>query len=478
MFDTSDTLIIPQNALIRNRHTISVRTHTNNTSNKNNNNNNNNNNNIEILVDKFPLPPPLSSNPVDNNNKNDDVDYILDENIKKFNKPWEFAPEVASKEMNTIKVMNGGRIIDINPKSWSSVVKDACVQSNYPFYVPLPRNNNVEGETIKNDEKVDDLTDEKVDDLIDEKIDDVIDKKKIGESISDKIKKQLQKKKRLQQLITRKSSKIEETIEEYKDGEGFNYFEITILEKEDPNTNIVIGVATKPFPCYRLPGHTEYSIGYHSNNGQVYQNSMYNGWEYGPSWNNIHTTIGCGYKPLSGEIYFTFNGFILGTLFTTEVEYDALNEKRYYLFPSIGANGKCKIRVNFGEEKFVYINEEKLLKNIEKSNKSNENNENNESNENNENNESNESHESNESNESNENNESNESNESIKSENESVNGSESESESNYSDDENIIYIKNSVNNDNNPLGKWKDVRLEINEKERVWWNTTTNAIAS
>ncbi|GBC46580.2 concanavalin A-like lectin/glucanase domain-containing protein [Rhizophagus irregularis DAOM 181602=DAOM 197198] len=356
MFDTSDTLIIPQNALIRNRHTISVRTHTNNTS-----------------IDKFPLPPPLSSNPVDNNNKNDDVDYILDENIKKFNKPWEFAPEVASKEMNTIKVMNGGRIIDINPKSWSSVVKDACVQSNYPFYVPLPRNNNVEGETIKNDEKVDDLTDEKVDDLIDEKIDDVIDKKKIGESISDKIKKQLQKKKRLQQLITRKSSKIEETIEEYKDGEGFNYFEITILEKEDPNTNIVIGVATKPFPCYRLPGHTEYSIGYHSNNGQVYQNSMYNGWEYGPSWNNIHTTIGCGYKPLSGEIYFTFNGFILGTLFTTEVEYDALNEKRYYLFPSIGAN---------------------------------------------------------------------------------------------------------VNNDNNPLGKWKDVRLEINEKERVWWNTTTNAIAS
>ncbi|CAB4423900.1 unnamed protein product, partial [Rhizophagus irregularis] len=170
------------------------------------------------------------------------------------------------------------RIIDINPKSWSSVVKDACVQSNYPFYVPLPTKIiMLKEETIKNDEKVDDLTDEKVDDLIDEKIDD----------------------KRLQQLITRKSSKIEETIEEYKDGEGFNYFEITILEKEDPNTNIAIGVATKPFPCYRLPGHTEYSIGYHSNDGQVYQNSMYNGWEYGPSWNNIHTTIGCGYKPLS-----------------------------------------------------------------------------------------------------------------------------------------------------------------------------------
>ena len=44
---------------------------------------------------------------------------------------------------------------------------------------------------------------------------------------------------------------IGEIIEDYKDSEGFNYFEITILEKEDSCTNIAIGVATKPFPCYR-----------------------------------------------------------------------------------------------------------------------------------------------------------------------------------------------------------------------------------
>ncbi|RIA92377.1 hypothetical protein C1645_765314 [Glomus cerebriforme] len=324
--------------------------------------------------------------------------------------------------MNTVKVKNGGRIIEINPKTWSSVVKDACVQSNYPFYVPLPPNlkkdNNNEGETLNEKEEIiiDKISkdDEKEKELFDEKVED--DKQ---ESISDKIRKKLQQKKKyLQQQIIHKSPKIEEIMEEYyKDCEGFNYFEITILEKEDSHTNIAIGVATKPFPCYRLPGHMEYSIGYHSNTGQVYQNSMYNGWEYGPSWNNIHTTIGCGYKPLSGEIYFTFNGFILGTLYTADVEYDALNEKRYYLFPSIGANGKCKIRVNFGEEEFIYRDSYEKI---------------------------------------------------------------TESESDYiSEDDDIInsYHKNSVDDNNHPLGKWKDVRLETDEK--VWWNTinTINTIA-
>src|SRR4051794_6100769 len=137
----------------------------------------------------------------------------------------------------------------------------------------------------------------------------------------------------------------------------------------------------------RLPGHTEYSIGYHSNTGEIYQNSIYNGWEYGPSWNDVQSTIGCGYKPLTGEIYFTFNGLSLGTLFTTEVEYDVLSEKRYYLFPSIGANGKCKIKVNFGEELFLYKDiynenfQEKVVKHekYEKSNhSSDDNDENNE----------------------------------------------------------------------------------------------------
>jgi hypothetical protein len=282
LFGTGDTLFIPQNALIRNRHTISVRTHSIHTSSNNlhhsplkrtrttissyiisNNNINDNtnlrndiiknfmldkniiNNNIDILVEKFPLPPPLLSS-----NQKNDVDKIIDElseNIKKFNKPWEFAPEVASKEMNTIKVKNGGRIIEINPESWSSVVKEASVQSNYPFYVPLPCGTpkKVVDEKV---EEVDKKVYEKADEKVDEKVNGLAE---IDESLSDKIRKKLQKKKRLQQLITRKSSKIEETKEEYKDGEGFDYFEITILEKENPNTNIAIGVATKPFPCYR-----------------------------------------------------------------------------------------------------------------------------------------------------------------------------------------------------------------------------------
>ena len=151
---------------------------------------------------------------------------------------------------------------------------------------------------------------------------------------------------------------------------------------------------------------------------------MYNGWDYGPSWNDVRNTVGCGYNPLSGEIYFTFNGSLLGTLYTTEVEFDIVAEKRYSLFPSIGANGKCKIRVNFGEEEFIYrdiYNEKVEVKVVE--------------------------------------------NEGIK--NEEIIKKSVKRKSDYdSDDENTTHIKNPIND--SPLGKWKDIRLETNEK--VWWD--------
>ncbi|CAG8444429.1 8061_t:CDS:2 [Funneliformis caledonium] len=369
----------------------------------------------KVFVENGPLSPPLSisiNSPLSIQHET----ISLDEAIKKFNRPWEFLPDAVVKEMNTIKVTNRGRIIEIDPEFWSSVVKDACVQSNYPFYVPLPSR-------LKNDIDVDvddvnvlneneKLVTESDKETLDEK-DDEMDEG--NQSISNRIKKKIRQKKKYQQQFVHKIPKIEEILKEYEDGDGLNYFEITVLEKEYSHTNIVIGVTTKPFPCYKLPGHTERSIGYHSNSGEVFQNSIYNGWEYGPSWNKINYTVGCGYKPLSGEIYFTLNGTDLGSLFTAEVEQDILSEKRYYLFPSIGANGKCKVRVNFGEEEFVY--KDIYEKDIE--------------------------------------------------EGSYKKSYDIESTSScYSDDENTIRIKMP---ESDPLGMWKDVKLKTDEK--VWRDT-------
>ncbi|CAI2163271.1 6549_t:CDS:2 [Funneliformis geosporum] len=370
----------------------------------------------KVFVEKCPLSPPLSislNSPLTIQHGK----VLLDEAIKKFNRPWEFLPDAVVKEMNTIKVTNRGRIIEIDPEFWSSVVKDACVQSNYPFYVPLPsRLKNVDDvDALDQQEEFVNGEDDKV--TLDEK-DEMSDEMDEGnqKSISNRIKKKFRQKKKYHQQVIHKSPKIEEIIKVYEDGEGLNYFEITVLEKEYSHTNIVIGVTTKPFPCYKLPGHTERSIGYHSNTGEVYQNSIYNGWDYGPSWNKINYTVGCGYKPLTGEIYFTLNGTYLGTLFTAEVEHDILSEKRYYLFPSIGANGKCKVRVNFGEEEFVY--KDNYEKDTERGS--------------------------------------------------SIKSYDIESSSSrYSDDENTIRVKHPVNE---PLGRWKDINLETDEN-KVWWNT-------
>ncbi|CAG8716044.1 13966_t:CDS:1, partial [Rhizophagus irregularis] len=119
-----------------------------------------------------------------------------------------------------------------------------------------------------------------------------------------------------------------------------HYYEITVIKYMDPyNTNIAIGLATKPYPHFRLPGLNLYSVGYHSINGQKFNNDSI-GIEYGPDWTKVEDTIGCGYYSDSGDVFFTKNGKFLGCAFT--------NIKHIW-FPTIGANSPCTIEINFGD---------------------------------------------------------------------------------------------------------------------------------
>ncbi|RIA79192.1 concanavalin A-like lectin/glucanase domain-containing protein [Glomus cerebriforme] len=127
-----------------------------------------------------------------------------------------------------------------------------------------------------------------------------------------------------------------------------HYYEMTIMKNMDfDNTNIVIGLATKPYPNFRLPGLNLYSVGYHSINGKKYNNDNF-GIEYGPEWIEAEYTVGCGYDSDSGDVFFTLNGKFLGIAFT--------NIKHIW-FPTIGANGPCTVEINFGDNpdnKFKY----------------------------------------------------------------------------------------------------------------------------
>ena len=55
--------------------------------------------------------------------------------------------------------------------------------------------------------------------------------------------------------------------------------------------------------------------------------------------------IGCGYYPSTGQVFFTKNSKNLGIAYTGLF---------HIWFPTIGSNGKCSLKVNFGQQIFKY----------------------------------------------------------------------------------------------------------------------------
>lgn len=125
---------------------------------------------------------------------------------------------------------------------------------------------------------------------------------------------------------------------------SLHLFQAKMFEKPE-STTVSVGVATKPYPTWRLPGWNRYSIGYFSNNGCKYFSSPFNGKSYGIPFNH-GDIVGVGYRHRTGTVFFTRNGRRLE---------DAYTGLRWNLFPSIGANGPCQIHVNLGQSGFVFV---------------------------------------------------------------------------------------------------------------------------
>ncbi|KAK7954912.1 ssh-4 [Apiospora saccharicola] len=122
------------------------------------------------------------------------------------------------------------------------------------------------------------------------------------------------------------------------------YWEAKIYDKPD-STLLSIGMATKPYPLFRLPGFHKYSVAYTSTGHRRY-NQPFNGTHYGPPFVQ-GDVIGIGYRPRTGTIFFTRNG--------KKLEDVVHGLKGPNFFPSVGANGPCIVHVNFGQAGFVFI---------------------------------------------------------------------------------------------------------------------------
>ena len=143
------------------------------------------------------------------------------------------------------------------------------------------------------------------------------------------------------------------------------YWEAKVYDKPDA-TLISIGMATKPYPLFRLPGRRlsctsanclmagltclgkgwhKYSVAYTSAGHRRY-NQPFTPVNYGPLYVQ-GDVVGVGYRPRTGTVFFTRNGKKLDDV--------AHSMKSHNLFPSVGANGPCTVHVNFGQMGFVYI---------------------------------------------------------------------------------------------------------------------------
>jgi hypothetical protein len=122
------------------------------------------------------------------------------------------------------------------------------------------------------------------------------------------------------------------------------YWEVKMFDLPE-STNVAVGLATKPYPHFRLPGHARYSVAYHSNGDKTY-NYPFTATPLAPSLKE-GDIVGVGYRPRSGTVFFTRNGRKLEDAF--------VGFNSYNLFPTIGADGPCSIHVNLGQVGFVFI---------------------------------------------------------------------------------------------------------------------------
>ncbi|KAG9050258.1 Rsp5p-dependent ubiquitination, sorting of cargo proteins at the multivesicular body [Tulasnella sp. UAMH 9824] len=122
------------------------------------------------------------------------------------------------------------------------------------------------------------------------------------------------------------------------------YWEVKMFDLP-PGTNVSIGLATKPYPSFRLPGHSRHSVAYHSSGEKSY-NYPFTTVSYGPPLKE-GDVLGIGYRPRTGSVFFTRNGRKMEDAFT------GLN--RFNLFPTVGADGPCSVHVNLGQAGFVHI---------------------------------------------------------------------------------------------------------------------------
>ncbi|KAG7892308.1 hypothetical protein KL905_003357 [Ogataea polymorpha] len=130
------------------------------------------------------------------------------------------------------------------------------------------------------------------------------------------------------------------------------YFETKIYDLPNPeNTLISIGIATSPYPYFRLPGRNRISASYDSTGHRRYNDpfpleaTIFPALEHGD-------VIGCGIKIASRTVFWTRNGKKLSE---SKIGGHIKLPKNLQLYPTVGSNNRCALHVNVGQAGYVFI---------------------------------------------------------------------------------------------------------------------------
>ncbi|KAF2751127.1 SPRY-domain-containing protein [Sporormia fimetaria CBS 119925] len=126
---------------------------------------------------------------------------------------------------------------------------------------------------------------------------------------------------------------------------GIYYFEVSVQSRLKEGI-IGIGFAGPKVVLTRIPGWEPESFGYHSDDGNCFQNTP-SGKPYGPKFKQLDI-IGCGMNFRTNTAFFTRNGQFLGTAF-----HNLKPDVPYYPIVGLKKSGES-VWVNFGQEPFVF----------------------------------------------------------------------------------------------------------------------------
>ncbi|KAJ2801118.1 Protein ssh4 [Coemansia guatemalensis] len=122
------------------------------------------------------------------------------------------------------------------------------------------------------------------------------------------------------------------------------YFEVR-LDSLPESTNVAVGVAMRGYPPLRMAGWAKNSVAYHSIDGHAYYSHPLNVCRQSIGSTHTSDTVGVGWRPNSGKMFFAINGAIVCHIRTPWA--------RKRLYPIVSADGPCSLNVNVGARAFV-----------------------------------------------------------------------------------------------------------------------------